>query len=80
MFSKSYKEIEKRLKCAFNERKIHLCDKEDGLISGQRGGQEWIQEELSVVVGIFKDMLKEFPDAEMCYQGKRYKCNNRCCI
>ena len=76
MFSKSYKDIEKRLKQEFNKRKIHLGDKEDGLISGQRGGQEWIQEELSLVVEIVKDMLKEFPDAEMCYQGKRYKCNN----
>lgn len=76
MFSKSYKDIEKRLKQKFNERKIHLGDKEDGLISGQRGGQEWIQERLSKVVEIFKDMLKEFPDTEMCYQGKRYKYEN----
>ena len=29
MFSKSYKDIEKRLKQEFNKRKIHLCDKED---------------------------------------------------
>ena len=76
MFSKSYKDIEKRLKQEFNDRNIHLCDKEDGLISGQRGGQEWIQERLSTVVEIFKDMLKEFPDTEMCYQGKRYKYEN----
>lgn len=76
MFSKSYKDIEKRLKQEFNDRKIHLCDKEDGLISGQRGGQEWIQERLSTVVEIFKDMLKEFPNTEMCYQGKRYKYEN----
>lgn len=76
MFSKSYKDIEKRLKHEFNERNILLRDEEDGLLSGQRGGQEWVQEELSVIVEIFKDMLKEFPDTEMCYQGKRYKYEN----
>ena len=76
MFSKSYKDIERRLKQEFNDRKIHLDDKEDGLISGQRGGQEWIQERLSKIVEIFKDILKEFPDSEMCFQGKRYKYEN----
>lgn len=76
MFSKSYKEIEKRLKTEFNKRKIHLVDKEDGLMSGQRGGQEWIQEQLSIVVEIFKEVLKDFPDTEMCYRGKRYKYEN----
>jgi len=64
------------LKQKFNDRHIHLSDEEDGLMSGQRGGQEWVQEELSIIVEIFKDVLKEFPDAEMCYQDKRYKFHN----
>lgn len=73
MFSKSYKEIEKRLTHEFKERHILLQDEEDGLLSGQKGGQEWIQEDLSLVVQIFREILREFPDTEMCYQGKRYK-------
>lgn len=76
MFSKSYKEIEKRLTHKFRERHILLQDEEEGLLSGQKGGQEWIQEDLSVIVEIFREMLKEFPDAEMCYQGRRYKYEN----
>lgn len=73
MFSKSYKEIEKRLTHEFSKRQILLQDEKNGLPSGQKGGQEWIQEDLSVIVQIFREILKEFPDTEMCYQGKRYK-------
>ncbi len=73
MFSKSYKEIEKRLTNVFTERGVLLEDEEDGLLSGQKGGQEWIQEDLSIIVEIFREMLKEFPDAEMCYKDRRYK-------
>ncbi len=76
MFSKSYKDIEKHLKIQFKEKKILLQSDEEGLFSGQKGGQEWIQAEISFVVDIFKEVLAEFPDAEMCYQGKRYKLDN----
>ncbi len=76
MFSKSYKEIEKRLSHVFREKNILLHDEEEGLFSGQKGGQEWIQANLSLIVEIFKGLLVEFPDAEMCYQGKRYKLDN----
>jgi hypothetical protein len=76
MFSKSYKEIEKRLTKVFNDKDILLEDKDENLFPGQKGGQEWIQEDLSVIVDIFREMLKEFPDTEMCYKGKRYKYDN----
>jgi hypothetical protein len=70
MFSKSYKEIEKRLTKVFNDKDILLEDKDEKLFPGQKGGQEWIQEDLSVIVDIFREMLKEIPDTEMCYKGK----------
>lgn len=76
MFSKSYKDIEKQLKNKFKEKDILLREKEEGLFYGQKGGQEWIQANLSLIVEIFKEVLVEFPDAEMCYQGKRYKLDN----
>ena len=76
MFSKSYKEIEKRLTKVFNDKDILLEDKDENLFPGQKGRQEWIQEDLSVIVDIFREMLKEFPDTEMCYKGKRYKYDN----
>ena len=76
MFSKSYKDIEKHLKLQFKEKKILLQGDDEGLFSGQKGGQEWIQAEISFIVEIFKEVLAEFPDAEMCYQGKRYKFEN----
>lgn len=76
MFSKSYKDIEKHLKKQFKEKKILLQSDEEGLFSGQKGGQEWIQAEIPFIVDIFKEVLAEFPDAEMCYQGKRYKLDN----
>lgn len=73
MFSKSYKEIENRLNNKFDKKKILLTDEEEGLISGQKGGQEWVEADLSLIVDIFREILVEFPDAEMCYQGKRHK-------
>lgn len=76
MFSKSYKEIEKRLTQIFKEKDILVVDKEEDMFPGQKGGQEWIQEDLSVIVDIFREMLNEFPDTEMCYKGKRYKYDN----
>jgi hypothetical protein len=80
MFSKSYKEIEKRLTKIFDEKidgkKILLENKKKELFPGQKGGQEWVKAELSLLVDIYKGLLKEFPDAQMCYQGKRYKFEN----
>ncbi len=73
MFSKSYKEIEKRLTIKFKEMGLLLEDDDEDLFPGQKGGQEWIKAELSVVVEIYKEVLMGFPDAEMCYQGKRFK-------
>lgn len=76
MFSKSYKNIEKRLTEKFKEKHILLEDKDEDLFPGQKGGQEWIKEELSVIVEIYKELLIEFPDAEMCFQGKRHVYKN----
>ena len=76
IFAKSYRDIESRLKRIFQERDILMHDKDKDLFSGQKGGQEWIQVELSTIVNIYKEILVEFPDAEMCYQGKRFKYNN----
>lgn len=76
LFSKSYKNIESRLTQKFKDLDILMHDKDKNLFSGQKGGQEWVQAELSRLVGIFKEILVEYPDAEMCYQGKRYKSNN----
>ena len=53
-----------------------MHDKDKDLFSGQKGGQEWVKAELPTIVEIYKEILVEFPDAEMCYQGKRYKYNN----
>ena len=75
IFSKSYKDIESRLTRKFNEKRVHL-DNDKDLFSGQKGGQEWIRANLSDVVEIFKEILVEYPDSQMCYQGKRYKCIN----
>ncbi len=50
MFSKSYKEIEKRLTIKFKEMGLLLEDDDEDLFPGQKGGQEWIKAELSVVV------------------------------
>ena len=71
LFSKKYKEIEKQLTKKFKD--FLLRDDDNGLISGMKGGQEWIQADLSLIVKIYKEILVEFPDAEMCYQGKRFK-------
>lgn len=66
LFSKSYKEIEKRLESIFKE-KNYLLENEDS------SSKEWIKAEESEIVEIYKKMLCEFPGSEMCYQGKRYK-------
>ena len=66
LFSKSYKEIEKRLESIFK-------DKDFLLKSKSSSSKEWIRAEESEIVGIYKQMLSEFPGSEMCYQGKRYK-------
>ncbi|MBO4443646.1 MAG: GIY-YIG nuclease family protein [Bacteroidaceae bacterium] len=71
IFSKSYKEIEKQLTKIFKEKDILQRGEDEGP-SGTRGGQEWIKADLSLIVVIFKDILKIYPDAEMCYKGKRY--------
>lgn len=66
MFSKSYKEIEKRLETIFKEKNFLLKTKESS-------SKEWIRAKESEIVEIYKQMLNEFPGSEMCYQGKRYK-------
>ena len=66
LFSKSYKEIEKRLEGIFKEKNYLLN-------AGGSSSKEWIRAEESEIVGIYKQMLSEFPGSEMCYQGKRYK-------
>ena len=66
LFSKSYKEIEKRLESIFKEKNYLLN-------TGGSSSKEWIRAEESEIVGIYKQMLSEFPGSEMCYQGKRYK-------
>jgi hypothetical protein len=76
MFSKSYKEIEKQLTKFFDRKKILLENKKKESFPGQKGGQEWVKAELSLLVEIYKGLLEEFPDAQMCYQGKRYKFEN----
>ena len=76
IFSKSYKEIEKQLTKIFKEENILQRDEDEGSISGTKGGQEWIKADLSFVVKIFKEILRKFPDAEICYEGKRYKYEN----
>ena len=76
IFAKSYRGIEKSLKRKFHERDILMHDKDKDLFSGQKGGHEWVKAELPTIVEIYKETLVEFPDAEMCYQGKRFKYNN----
>lgn len=66
MFSKSYKEIEKRLGGIFKEKNLILETEESS-------SKEWIRAEEAEIVEIYKQMLSEFPGSEMCYQGKRYK-------
>jgi hypothetical protein len=66
MFSKSYKEIEKRLEGIFKEKSLILETEESS-------SKEWIRAEEAEIVEIYKQMLSEFPGSEMCYQGKRYK-------
>ena len=66
MFSKSYKEIEKRLEGIFKEKSLILETEESS-------SKEWIRAEEAEIVEIYKQMLSEFPSSEMCYQGKRYK-------
>ncbi len=66
LFSKSYKEIEKRLESIFKEKDFLLKSEESS-------SKEWIRAEESEIVGIYKQMLCEYPGSEMCYQGKRYK-------
>lgn len=69
MFSKSYKEIEKRLEKKFDEKKWRL-ESEDS------SSTEWVQEDINEIVKIYRQMLIEFPGTEMCYQGKRYVYEN----
>lgn len=66
LFSKSYKEIEKRLETIFKDKDFLLRSKDSS-------SMEWIRAEESEIVEIYKQMLSEFPGSEMCYQGKRYK-------
>lgn len=66
MFSKSYKEIEKRLEGIFKEKNLILETEESS-------SKEWIRVGEAEIVEIYKQMLSEFPSSEMCYQGKRYK-------
>ena len=66
LFSKSYKEIEKRLESIFKEKDFLLKSEESS-------SKEWIRAEESEIVEIYKQMLCEYPGSEMCYQGKRYK-------
>ena len=69
MFSKSYKEIEKRLEKEFDKKKWRLESKESS-------STEWIQADNNEIVKIYRQMLIDFPGTEMCYQGKRYVFEN----
>lgn len=69
MFSKSYKEIEKRLATIFKEKDYRLK-------SDDSSSTEWVQADIDNIVEIYKQMLIEFPGTEMCYQGKRYVYEN----
>ena len=66
MFSKEYKEIEKRLAAVFKEKDYRLK-------SDDSSSTEWVQADINEIVNIYKQMLVEYPGTEMCYQGKRYK-------
>lgn len=69
VFSKSYKDIEKRLAAIFDEKKLRLESEESS-------STEWVKADVNVIVEIYKQMLIEFPGSEMCYQGKRYVFEN----
>ena len=69
MFSKSYKEIEKRLEKIFDEKKWRL-ESEDS------SSTEWVQADINEIVIVYRQMLIDFPGTEMCYQGKRYVFEN----
>jgi len=69
MFSKSYKEIEKRLEKEFDKKKWRLENKESS-------STEWVQADLNEIVKLYRQMLIEFPGTEMCYCGKRYVYEN----
>lgn len=68
MFSKNYKEIEHHLTTIFMEKGM--------LLSGEDGGKEWIKANIDEIIDIYKDMLVQFPETEMCYHGRRYKYEN----
>lgn len=46
------------------------------LLSGEDGGKEWIKANIDEIIDIYKGMLVQFPESEMCYHGKRYKFEN----
>ncbi len=69
VFSKSYKDIEKRLAAIFDEKKFRLESEESS-------STEWVKADVNLLVEIYKQMLIEFPGSEMCYQGRRYVYEN----
>lgn len=67
IFSTHYKEIERQLGAEFEKREWKHSGK------GKNAGNEWIQHNnLEDIVEIYKEMLKKFSGAEMCYNGARY--------
>lgn len=67
IFSKAYKDIEKMLKEQFASLRWLIS------YNGENGGCEWIQHtDINEIVDIYKSVLLQFPDAELCYNGKRY--------
>ena len=67
MFSPRYKEIEKWLRERF---------KRDGVLLDGDGGREWVKADFSVLLDIFKESLSSFPEADLCFGGKRYRAPN----
>ena len=67
MFSPHYKEIEKWLGDRF---------KADGFLLYGDGGKEWVKADFSVLLEIYKESLKFFPQTDLCYGNKRYQYKN----
>ena len=67
IFSPYYKKIERWLKDKFM--------KEGYLLRGD-GGKEWVKANFENLLNIYKEVLFLYPETEMCFDGKRYKCKN----
>lgn len=67
MFSPEYKKIEQWLENRFM--------KEGYLLKGD-GGKEWVKADFDDLLNIYKEALFLFPKTEMCFGGRRYRCEN----